>query len=375
VDIGTARTLAALNAPGGIAGLAKHANDPAAARKVAQQFGAMLMQNLMRQSDGSALPMAGGTGGDIVNTMFSTTMGQAAMAHDRTGLTDMLLRSLQQKQRQADGGSAEPNSAPTAASRPTSFPLAGYWQGNGLRPLATALAASLPGVGAPISTLLAAMPNMNTKMTAAFGLHGQPLLSNGTTTFPSGSGPASGSVSSEQIAAFTQKLAPLLEKAGQQLGVSPKILLAQTAIETGWGRSVVGNNLFGIKAGSSWPGPQVTAATHEYENGQYVAIQDSFRAYPSAEASVQDFVSLVSNSNRYRAALGSGGDVAAYAQGLLSGGWATDIDYAHKLKTVAASAAVNAAFPGPAAPTTPVVPVPPGQPTPLLPADFAVARP
>ena len=52
----------------------------------------------------------------------------------------------------------------------------------------------------------------------------------------------------------TQKLMPLLQKAGQQLGVSPKILLAQAAIETGWGRSVVGNNLFGIKAGSSWTG-------------------------------------------------------------------------------------------------------------------------
>ena len=163
---------------------------------------------------------------------------------------------------------------------------------------------------------------------------------------------------------------PLLEKAGQQLGVSPRILLAQTAIETGWGRSVVGNNLFGIKAGSSWNGQKVNTATHEYLNGELVGITDAFRAYPSAEASVADFVSLVSNSPRYRAALGSGENAAAYAQGLMSGGWATDINYVHKLQSVAASSTVAAAIA--AAPAAPPAAAAPGQPISLLPASFTV---
>ena len=128
---------------------------------------------------------------------------------------------------------------------------------------------------------------------------------------------------------------PLLQKAGQQLGVSPKILLAQAAIETGWGRSVVGNNLFGIKAGSSWSGQKVDAATHEYENGQLISITDAFRAYPNAEASVADMASLIGNSSRYKAAVGAGDNAAAYTLGLLAGGWATDIDYVHKLQSVA----------------------------------------
>jgi flagellar protein FlgJ len=142
-------------------------------------------------------------------------------------------------------------------------------------------------------------------------------------------------------------LAPLLREAGSRLGVSPRLLLAQAALETGWGRSVVGNNIFGIKAGSSWTGPSVTAATHEYENGQRVAIRDAFRAYPSLEAAVHDFVALVSGSPRYRAALGAGDDAAGYARALLDGGWATDVDYVRKLETTAASRSVTATFPGP----------------------------
>jgi flagellum-specific peptidoglycan hydrolase FlgJ len=169
--------------------------------------------------------------------------------------------------------------------------------------------------------------------------------------------PPKGAIASSDpsVAVFSAKVAPLIRQAAQQLGVSPRILLAQTAIETGWGRSVVGNNLFGIKAGSSWTGATVSAPTHEYENGQYVAIGDSFRAYPNYEASVQDFVSMVKNSPRYQAALGKGEDVSGYAQALLSGGWATDIGYVHKLEAVAGGSNSTAPF----------------APVPLVPPDFA----
>jgi flagellar protein FlgJ len=219
---------------------------------------------------------------------------------------------------------------------------------------------------------------MNPKLAAAFGTGANQPAPAGNTTFPPNAGHASGGATADEIAAFKHKLMPLLEKAGQQLGVSPKILMAQTAIETGWGRSVVGNNLFGIKAGSSWTGQKVDAATHEYQNGELISITDAFRAYPSAEASVQDFVSLVSNSPRYRAALGAGENVVAYAQSLLAGGWATDINYVQKLHAVASSAAINAAAaPSTATPkaeTAPSSPAPtaaPGPPISLLPVNFS----
>jgi flagellar protein FlgJ len=241
-----------------------------------------------------------------------------------------------------------------------------------MRPLAAAIAQGLtkPGAGAA----MALMTHINPKFATAFGAGSAAAGSAGNTTFESRSGHASGGASPEDIAAFSQKLMPLLQKAGAQLGVSPKILLAQAAIETGWGRSVVGNNLFGIKAGSSWTGAKVDAATHEYENGQLISITDAFRAYPNAEASVQDFVSLVQNSPRYRAALGKADDVVGYAQALISGGWATDINYVSKLQAVAMGPSVAAASaPQTAPPTQPAASPEPGQPVSLLPANFTVA--
>jgi flagellar protein FlgJ len=369
VDLGVAQTLAAQTGADDLAGLKKVATDnPAAMRKVAQQFGALLMQNLMRQSDGTALPMVGGVGSDVVNQMFAGTISRAVMSNDKMGLTDTLLRSLQKKQQQATG---DPGDTATATPLKTalvgnSFPLAAYWQNHGARPLSGAVAQS--GNSSGTGAVLALMTHMNPKLATAFGA-GAAAPSPGTTTFQSAPGHASGGASAEEVTAFSQKMMPLLQKAGQRLGVSPKILLAQAAIETGWGRSVVGNNLFGIKAGASWSGPKADAATHEYENGELVSVTASFRAYPSAEASVDDFVSLVSNSPRYRAALGAGEDVVAYAQGLLAGGWATDINYVHKLQAVATGPSVAAASMPTGAATHPAEP---GQPVALLPASFTV---
>jgi flagellar protein FlgJ len=119
------------------------------------------------------------------------------------------------------------------------------------------------------------------------------------------------------------------------LGVSPRILLAQAALETGWGHSVVGNNIFGIKAGSSWSGATVAADTHEMTGGRLATRRAAFRSYDTIGAAVDDYVALVSASDRYRSALGSGDDAAAYGQALTAGGYATDRDYAAKLSAVA----------------------------------------
>ena len=373
MNLGTAQTVAAVSGANDLAGMKQAAGNPDAARKVAQQFGALLMQNLMRQSDGAALPFVSGTGGDVVNQMFSSTISQAVAGHDNTGLTDLILHSIQKKQ--VDNGETK-DAAGTVTPKPAAtangMSLAAYWQGGGMRPLAAAIAAGAisPANGAT----LALMAHVNPKLAMPFGGSVPPAAVT-TTTVQSRPGHVSGGATPEEIAAFTQKLMPLLQQAGQQLGVSPKILLAQAAIETGWGRSVVGNNLFGIKAGSTWSGQKVDAATHEYRNGELISITDAFRAYPSAEASVQDFVSLVTGNPRYRAALGKGEDVVAYAQGLLAGGWATDINYVQKLQSVAASSAVSGAAPVAAQPApAPPSAADPGQPVSLLPADFAVAR-
>jgi flagellar protein FlgJ len=144
---------------------------------------------------------------------------------------------------------------------------------------------------------------------------------------------------------FIEKMLPAATAAGRELGVDPRAIIAQAALETGWGTSQpadgsgASHNLFGIKAGASWQGATVAASTLEYESGVANAEVARFRAYGSAEASVNDYVSLLRDNPRYAAALNTGGDVHAFAAALQRGGYATDPDYANKLKAVAAQVA------------------------------------
>lgn len=362
MDAAGARVLAAMSDPRGLSALLKHSGNPAAARAVAQQFGSLLMQGLWQQNDGSAIGMADGVGGGIVNTMFAGAMGEAAMKGERLGLADLLLRSIEQKQQQkaAVGGAAAGTAAPpapdTANGAAAGLSLLAYWQANGRRP---------PGGASAMEALAMILPAAARIAPPAAGSAPPSPVP------PAAGGDGADDAAPEQVAAFAARLAPLLQQAARKLGVSPCILLAQAAIETGWGRSIVGNNLFGIKAGASWPGAQVTAATHEYQDGQRVATEASFRSYPSLAASVQDFVSLVAGNPRYRAALGKGDDAAGYARALVAGGWATDLDYVDKLQAVAGSDRAAAPFAPPPGTPVPLLPPAPGAPVQLLPPGFA----
>jgi peptidoglycan hydrolase FlgJ len=155
---------------------------------------------------------------------------------------------------------------------------------------------------------------------------------------------------------FVQGLWPQAQAAAQQLGVDPRNLIAQAALETGWGRSLPhdglgnsSNNLFGIKAGS-WEGPSVSAATTEVSGGEAGRTIAPFRAYADAAQSFQDYVSILRDNPRYAAALNTGSDARAFATGLQRGGYATDPDYARKVTAVARDVAgsLAAALGGPA---------------------------
>jgi flagellar protein FlgJ len=150
--------------------------------------------------------------------------------------------------------------------------------------------------------------------------------------------------SPEAKASFISDLWPSAQAAGQQLGVDPRNLIAQAALETNWGtrvpRDVQGrstNNLFGVKAAGQWDGASVTAGTQEYQNGALVSTTGQFRAYDSREQSFQDYVTLLRSNPRYSAALNTGSNVHAFASALQRGGYATDPDYASKVAAIAAS--------------------------------------
>lgn len=147
---------------------------------------------------------------------------------------------------------------------------------------------------------------------------------------------------------FVKTLKPYMEKAAQELGVSPKILLAQAALETGWGQHMPSdrsgqpsNNLFGIKASPAWQGASVSSPTHEFDGQAMQPVQDDFRAYSGVQHSVADYVQFLKSNPRYSQALQHGGSDKNFVQGLKSAGYATDPQYVEKVFDVAGSPTLN----------------------------------
>ena len=139
---------------------------------------------------------------------------------------------------------------------------------------------------------------------------------------------------------FVRRYAAEARAAAEELGIDPKLLLAQAALETGWGASLPvtedgrpSHNLFGIKAGSSWGGQRVGRWTLEYTDGVAERRQESFRAYASSEDSFADYVSLVKDNERYADARDAA-DSESYAKSLLAGGYATDPAYLDKWMSI-----------------------------------------
>jgi flagellar protein FlgJ len=166
----------------------------------------------------------------------------------------------------------------------------------------------------------------------------------------SASGAAAGSTSGSAAPAagdrigFVRMLEPYATKAAGELGVSSDTLIAQAALETGWGQHVPSAttggssfNLFGVKAGGAWNGDAVTAATTEYSGGSATSVSQPFRRYSSVQQGVNDYVTLLQHSARYQPAIGMGGDVSAFGGALARGGYATDPSYVQKLQATVAS--------------------------------------
>lgn len=143
---------------------------------------------------------------------------------------------------------------------------------------------------------------------------------------------------------FVEDVAPVAKKTAERLGVSPAALVAQTALETGWGRYVIrdsegnsSNNLFNIKAQySGWDGDSVRVPTREYNNGVPQQEMADFRVYDSIEDSFADYADFLERNPRYREALQVGEDPERFARALQDAGYATDPDYAEKLQQIMA---------------------------------------
>ena len=158
-------------------------------------------------------------------------------------------------------------------------------------------------------------------------------------------------------AEFAAAMLPMAEKAAARLGVDPHYLVAQAALETGWGKSIIRNgdgtssyNLFGIKSHGQWQGDSASVMTSEYRDGVRQQERASFRSYDSFEQSFDDYVDFLHRNGRYAQALKrtESGDV--FFRELQAAGYATDPRYASKVSQIArklinenATASVNPA--------------------------------
>ncbi len=143
---------------------------------------------------------------------------------------------------------------------------------------------------------------------------------------------------------------PYAQEAAKKLNLDPDVLIAQAALETGWGKHLIhdakGNNsfnLFNIKATDSWQGKKVTVSTLEYDKGVAKKENANFRSYNSYAESFADYVKLISESPRYEKAKSLVNNAADYLDALQEGGYATDPQYADKIKNLLKSETITQA--------------------------------
>jgi flagellar protein FlgJ len=139
-------------------------------------------------------------------------------------------------------------------------------------------------------------------------------------------------------AEFIEKIWPLAEQAAKDLNVPPQAVMAQAALESGWGQhvnmspaGVSSHNLFNIKADASWKGPKVVVDTLEFEHGVAKRQKAAFRAYASYADCFRDYVQFLKSNPRYAQALTESNSAEEFAHNLHLSGYATDPAYADKL--------------------------------------------
>ncbi len=141
---------------------------------------------------------------------------------------------------------------------------------------------------------------------------------------------------------FIATMLPMAKEAAAKIGVDPSYLVAQAALETGWGKSIIrdsdgssSHNLFGIKAAGNWQGDSARALTTEYKGGQAVKEAAKFRSYDSFQDSFNDYVSFLQNNDRYDDALDATANPKQFVRELQQAGYATDPQYANKVAQIA----------------------------------------
>ena len=139
---------------------------------------------------------------------------------------------------------------------------------------------------------------------------------------------------------FLAQLSLPARLASEQSGIPHHLILAQAALESGWGQRQIRRengepsfNLFGVKASGDWKGKVTEITTTEFENGESKKVKAKFRVYSSYLEALSDYVGLLTRNPRY-AAVTSASTAEQGAQALQNAGYATDPQYARKLTSM-----------------------------------------
>lgn len=284
----------------GLASLKKDAKSPQALHALAQQVDALFLQMMLKSMRDASAGQGEADSNEMgmYQDMFDKQVALTLSQHQGLGIGTALTRQLSNA-----AAAAAPAGAPAAGT-----PATGAAQGAA----ASGAAAGAPAAGG------AALPA------------------------PAATSSAPPSTSMLQSATqFVSEVLPTIRRAATALGVSPLGMLAQAALETGWGqrmpRTADGTpslNMFGIKADDGWAGARAVASTVEFSGGVATQRQTAFRAYGSIQESVSDFANLLKGSHRYRNAIAAGGNAQAYVNSIGQSGYATDPEYANKLNDI-----------------------------------------
>lgn len=138
-------------------------------------------------------------------------------------------------------------------------------------------------------------------------------------------------------AKFLAEIAPGAQQSQRLTGISAGAMIAQAALESGWGASQlaqIGKNLFGIKATPDWQGKVIDYPTREVFNGREVTIPATWRAYDTWADSITDHARFLFKNPRYRPAIAVRSDAEAFCEQLQACGYATDPQYADLLISI-----------------------------------------
>lgn len=298
-------------------------NSDSAANEVARQFEGLFVQQML-----SAMRSASSIEGarqssymDFYQEMYDKQLAQIVAGQDRLGVSRLIMRQMPAESAQAPAaGGPLPIAAGGKAEMPLSTPRAA---------IGAAAAEDSPQavLGAPVTA-------PGDTATPARVVLGRVVDDD----FAEVGGIERAGNRWQQPQQFIADIWPAAQAAAERLGVSAELLMAQSALETGWGKHTMkfddgrsSYNLFGIKAGAEWRGAALQRNSLEYRDGLLQSEVSRFRAYDSPRASLDDYVDFIRSNPRYEPALARGGDDRAYIRAIHQAGYATDPDYADKV--------------------------------------------